>query len=175
MHGAITLPWGDGDHAFRLGLDDLEALEEKCGRSIFAIAERLHASSRAATTLEIREVLRLGLIGGGAGMTDALFKVRKFVDARPLDESRDTAYAVALAALARVHSSEMESPSGEADAARPTGSTSPPSTEAPSSWASTTSGVSPSANGSPSAGSGTKRTAAVKPRRRAKTSSSKRS
>ena len=132
MHGEITFVWGDRPHTFRLGLDQLEELEAKCGRSVFSVAERLQPSSRAATSGEIREVLRLGLIGGGTPPADAFIKVRQYVDQRPLDENRDAALAVVLAGLARVHSSELDPPPGEAEAAETSASTSPPSTETPS-------------------------------------------
>lgn len=115
MHGQVTLPWADGDYTFRLTLSGLEEIENKFDKSIFVIVSDL--GERKARSSEILEVLRVGLIGGGMAPVDALAKVRLYVDQRPLDENRDTAYAVALQGLMRVHSSEMEPPSGEADAA----------------------------------------------------------
>lgn len=130
-HGQFSTDWADGTYTFRLGLAELEELERRFDRSIFVIATRL--GERQATSSEIREVLRIGLIGGGeTSAADALALVRRYVDERPLEESRDVAYAIALASLLRlspeeIETSEQERP-GEADAAeakRPGASTSP--------------------------------------------------
>lgn len=130
-HGQVTLDWADGTYTFRLGLAELEELEERFDRSIFVIAQGL-GINRTAPSSEILHVLRVGLIGGGMDPAEALRKVRRHVDERPLDESRDTALAVALQAIARVHSSELEKepPPGEGEAPEtdPSGSTSAPST-----------------------------------------------
>lgn len=128
-HGAIELDWADGTFTFRLGLDQIEELEEKRDLSLFTMARRLSPAERDARLADIREVLRLGLIGGGLKPVDAMVKVRKYVDERPVDENRDIAYAVVLAGLARVNSVEVN-PSGEGDAAKTSVSTSPQS-EAP--------------------------------------------
>lgn len=129
-HGAIDLDWADGTFTFRLGLSEIEELERKRDLSVFEIARRLAPETRQARSTDIIETIRLGLIGGGMAPVDALVKVRKYVDERPLDENRDTAYAIILAGLMRVHSNEMEKPSGEADAPETSGSTSARSTEA---------------------------------------------
>jgi hypothetical protein len=130
-HGAAELDWADGTFTFRLGLAEIEEIEEKRDLSLFAMARRLSPVERDARLADIREVLRLGLIGGGMKPVDALTKVRKYVDERPLDENRDIAYAVVLAGLARVNSAEAP-PSGEADAAETSASTSPQSEATPS-------------------------------------------
>lgn len=132
-HGAIEQDFGDGTFTFRLGLDEIEELEQKCEMGIFQIASRLHKEIKLCRLKDISEVLRLGLIGGGMAPVEALVKVRKYVDERPIDENRDIAYAVSLAALMRLHSKELETPSGERKAAKKTkGSTSPRSQAQPS-------------------------------------------
>jgi len=120
-HGAIEVAFGDGEYTFRLGLGELEELERKCDLGVFQIAGRLSPDARQARLVEIREVIRLGLIGGGMKPVDAMAKVARYVDERPLDESRDVAYAVVLAGLTRLHSIEADPPSGEAQAAKPAG------------------------------------------------------
>lgn len=129
-HGAIEQPWADGTYTFRLGLDEIEELERKRDLSIFEIVERLRV--RRCRLQDISEVLRIGLIGGGTAPLNALALVKRYVDERPLDESRDIAYAIGLAALMRLHTGEVETPPGEAEAADSSVSTSPPSTETPS-------------------------------------------
>jgi hypothetical protein len=129
-HGAIEQDFGDGTFTFRLGLGEVEELEEKCALGLFLIATKLSPAVRACTLKEISEVLRLGLIGGGMAPVDALAKVRKYVDARPIDENRDIAHAICLAGLMRVHSSEIEAAAvGEPVAVETKDSTSPPSQE----------------------------------------------
>lgn len=127
-HGSITTNWGDGSHDFRLGLAEIEEIEAKCDKSLFVIAAELRG--RMAKLAEIREVLRCGLIGGGMAPVAALTLVRRYLDERPMVESVATAYAVAVAGLARVHGDELQS--GEAEAPEPNESTSGPSGETPS-------------------------------------------
>lgn len=132
-HGAVELDFGDGTFTFRLGLAEIEELEEKRDASVFALARRMAPSARDARLADIMQVIRLGLIGGGMPPVDALAKVRRYVDARPIDESRDTAFAVLLAGLARVHTDDLaDDPPGEAAAPEPNGSTSAPSEPLPS-------------------------------------------
>lgn len=135
-HAAIDLDFGDGAYPFRLSIEGIEELESKWSReanrdvSIFTVAKMLSPTLRTARLIHVREVLRVGLIGGGMAPVDALAKVRIYIDERPLDENRDAAYAVALAGIQRVHSKDLEEPPpGEAGAAKTTESTSPPSTE----------------------------------------------
>lgn len=130
QHAAVTLDWGDGTYTFRLGLAEIEELEEKRNKSMFQLARVLHPDRRDARLADILEVLRIGLIGGGMTPVDALGKTRRYVDQRPVDENRDTAYAVILAGLTRVHSKDLETEDrdqGEAQAAKSDASISPPS------------------------------------------------
>ncbi len=124
-HAAVELDWADGTYTFRLGLGETDELERKLDLGIFQIVTRLSPVIRTCRLTDISEVLRLGLIGGGMKPADALAKVRKYVDERPVDENRDIAYAITLAALHRLHSNELEKPSGEQEAAKTQGSTSP--------------------------------------------------
>lgn len=129
-HGAIELDWADGTFTFRLGLSEIEELERKRDLGIFRIVTRLAPDVRECRLSDISEVIRIGLIGGGMMPVEALAKVRRYVDERPIDESRDIAYAIALAGLTRVHSNDLDQPAGEEVAAETTVSTSPPSEEA---------------------------------------------
>lgn len=135
-HGLVTMPWADGTYSFRLGLDEMEEIEEKFDRSIFDISDALR--NRTAKSSEILHVLRIGLIGGGMKPIEALALTRRYVDQRPLEENRDAAYAVCLAAQLRVHAAEVEAAAtedeaGEGEAAKDEpGSILPPSTETPS-------------------------------------------
>lgn len=132
-HAAVELDFGDGTYTFRLGLAEIEELEEKRDAALFALARRLDPSMREARLADVMEVIRLGLIGGGMKPVEAMVIVRRYVDGRPLDESRDVAFAVVLAGLMRVHSDQaQEPPSGEAVTPEPGGSTSASSDLQPS-------------------------------------------
>lgn len=125
--GSVELDFGDGTYTFRLGLGEIEELERKRDLGLFQIVTRLSPQTRTCRLSDISEVIRLGLIGGGSKPADALALVRRYVDERPIDESRDVAYAIGLASLIRQHSANPGSTPGETGAATSTGSTSPPS------------------------------------------------
>lgn len=82
---SFTTDFGDGAYKFRPNLSELEELEEKCGAGIGAIYLRLHSPNY--TIADVRETVRLGLIGGGMAPGKALALVRRYVDGRPIDES----------------------------------------------------------------------------------------
>jgi hypothetical protein len=128
----ITLPWADGDHRFRLGIGELELLQEATDVGPYVLAERFRARARAVriseepllgfdgperlvsfdgeanpppmlpplcSLKEIRETLRLGLVGGGMKHGDALRLVRAHVEERPIEDNRHYAFLVIQAAL----------------------------------------------------------------------------
>lgn len=131
-HGAIELDFGDGTYTFRLGMGEIRELEEKAGKGVFLIAHDLDPDNRAARFHVILETLRLGLIGGGMVPIDALALCRRYVEERPAVENLMTAYAVVVAALARVKSDELpkdDAPSGEPEASETGEPTSAPSTQ----------------------------------------------
>jgi hypothetical protein len=128
---SVTLSWGDGEYVFRLGIAELEKLQEQtdCGPAM--LAKRLADGSWRVK--DVRETIRFGLIGGGMAVNDAMRKVRLFVDDVPLLQNVIPAQAIVMAALV---GSEDE-PTGaqdapKADAATTTSlmekSDSPPST-----------------------------------------------
>lgn len=126
-NGDITLEWADGDHLFRLGLGELRELQEKTGHGPAMLARRIVSSEFFVD--DVREVLRLGLIGGGAEPRDALRLIGRYCDERPLLESTEPALRILQAALL---GPEDDTP-GKAMAAKETQGTtgaspSPPST-----------------------------------------------
>lgn len=96
-NGSVSFDWGDGEHDFRLALGELRELQEKSGVSPFAISDRLRDGHPMVD--DAREVLRLGLIGGGLKPIEALALVRRHVDERPLSEGTLPASLVLSAAL----------------------------------------------------------------------------
>lgn len=93
----IELDWADGTYAFRLGFGELVELQEKTDAGPYVVLHRLH--SHQWKVQDISNVIRLGLIGGGMAPTDALNKVRAYVEARPPLENHTLAVAVLSAGL----------------------------------------------------------------------------
>lgn len=94
---SITLAWADGDYRFRLPIGQLRELQEKCDAGPMVILDRLRVGKWLVD--DIRESIRLGLIGGGMKPLDALVLVKRYVDERPLAENVVHATAVLLAAV----------------------------------------------------------------------------
>lgn len=106
--GEITLDFGDNTYPFRLGYGELEQLQESLDvgpwylMGLFASLGSFVLNPEAVRGLGVkmpREIIRLGLIGGGMKPVEALRLVRTYVEQRPPDESVGIAYKVLEAAL----------------------------------------------------------------------------
>lgn len=125
--GSVELVWGGDLRSFRLGIDELLALQEKRDAGIQEIANRLRLQTWRVQ--DVHETLRLGLMGGGMDAKVA----QRLIDeqARPgkLASSALTAFAVLVSAI----QGDEDDPVGKDAAARETpgatGSPQPPSTE----------------------------------------------
>ncbi|MFT4129964.1 gene transfer agent family protein [Labrys sp. (in: a-proteobacteria)] len=93
----MSFDWADGTYPFALRLGQIEELQERADCGPLALFERLNNGSWRAG--DLRETIRLGLIGGGCEPVKALGLVRRYVDARPLMESLMPARAILAAAL----------------------------------------------------------------------------
>lgn len=107
---AIDLDWADGTYRFRLGWGELAELQEKTNAGPYVVLQRLH--SGAWMIEDVSNVIRLGLIGGGMKPTDALAKVRTYVEKRPPLESVLHATGILTAGLMGA----PDEPVGEAEA-----------------------------------------------------------
>ncbi len=105
---SISLVWGDGEHRFRLAIGELRELEEKRKAGPVQIAERLtglydmFGNTRLPRRLavdDIRETIRLGLIGGGMAPHEAVTLVDGYLERWPLLRSAGVAAQVLDAAL----------------------------------------------------------------------------
>ena len=124
METACTSAFGDGEYRFWLPLPHVFELERVCGDvSILAIEERLRSGigqdengetvfvgGGAASVREIRETIRLGLIGGDHGLVDGSevevgpLRAKQLMDlyaypARPLAESAVLAWLILSSAI----------------------------------------------------------------------------
>lgn len=129
MGSKVTLDWADDEHSFCLRLGELRELQDKTGVGPQKLMRRVAEGDWHVD--DLRETLRLGLIGAGMSAPEALKLVRRYVDERPLIESIQPALAVLVAVLSGF---EAASPRKKGKPAKrtTTASTSPASTEAAS-------------------------------------------
>ena len=105
--GGVTLIWGDGENKFRFAIGQFRELQERINQRRVAIGAplvgpmTLLASLRAndAWPDDVRDVLRIGLIGGGMPLKEAARKLSLYFDNKPPFESMLTAYAALFAGL----------------------------------------------------------------------------
>lgn len=96
--GTRTIVWANGEDVFciaKVGL--LLDLEDKCKAPFSVIMARLE--NGAWSLNDVRETIRLGLIGGGMKPEAAMAVVRRHVDENPLAHSVLVAYEVVKAAM----------------------------------------------------------------------------
>lgn len=89
MRGSEEIVWPSGEHAFRLGIGELRAIEQKSDAGCAVIMMRL--LSTAWKIDDVIQPIRLGLIGAGMAERDAQ---------RTLETAMDTASPYALAVTA---------------------------------------------------------------------------
>lgn len=124
----VTLNCWDGEYEFRLRIGELITLQEKCDAGPYAIAARL--SDGTWRVQDIRETLRLGLVGAGTKQEDARRLIEQHVDRVPLADNVGNAQAVVLSAVIGVDDEslgEQTAASGK-DPESGENSSSPPST-----------------------------------------------
>ena len=97
MNCSWTGDFADGTYTFRLDIGGQNEVALKTGRGPQELADRLR--NRIWWTVELREIIRLGFIGGGMAPVEALRLVRTYVDERPLFESLPVAIKILEAAL----------------------------------------------------------------------------
>ena len=108
----LSFIWGDGEeYKFRLALRQLKELQEKTGVGPEALFRRVRSGDWFVD--DLRQTIRLGLIGGGLAPDRAAKLIADYVDARPLFESKMPAMAILGAALAQ---DEGESPGKKPEA-----------------------------------------------------------
>lgn len=78
--GEVIVTWGDNDYCFRLTVAGLIELEQKCDAPFSTVWHRVVSGQYGIN--DIRETIRLGLIGGNMAPADALKLVRRQIDDR---------------------------------------------------------------------------------------------
>lgn len=125
----IELTWGDGPQRFRLPIGQLRELQDKCDAGPQRILARL--ASLDWLIDDVRETVRLGLIGGGKTPTDAYVLVKRYIDDRDggLLESREHAQVILMKALVGDPSDPVGEPVTAETPIQTPGSSSAPSTD----------------------------------------------
>lgn len=132
MDTAVDLKFADGEYHFALLLPQIFELERNCGgtdaegfrrgKSIFQIYEEISAGlglgiddtpvfigGGKANAKDIRETIRLGLIGGGLSPIDAKQLVDDYCfPVRPMTESLGVAWAILRASIEGVQIKKKE-------------------------------------------------------------------
>jgi len=130
-NGQVEIEWGDGPHTFCIAKHaHAFELEDKCKSGVAEIYERIRDSKWHIN--DLRETIRLGLIGGGMKPLDALSLVKRYFDERPWAESINTALVILMAAMVGVPGDIVGKKEGaEQTATKETEvpSSAPPSTE----------------------------------------------
>ena len=93
-----TQVFGDNEYTFALTWAGAQEWEEKTGRSLYQTFDAMVAT-KAGFVSDVKEIIRISLIGGGMAPADAFRLVKQYVECRPLSESLPVALAAAEAFL----------------------------------------------------------------------------
>lgn len=88
----VTIAWGGGEDAFWLAIKDMMVLEQELDMGLMQMLRALETDGWRAQL--VREIVRVGLIGGGMAPAVALQKVKDWVDDRPLAPNVLLAHAI---------------------------------------------------------------------------------
>jgi len=94
---SVVIHWPGGEHPFRLGLAELETIQQKTDCGPEYLLHRINAGQWHVG--DLMEVLRNGLIGGGMKHVDALKLVRNTFENHPAILFKVPAQAVMAAFL----------------------------------------------------------------------------
>jgi|SRR5215207_218509 len=129
--GSITLTWADGDHVFRTRLGEWREIQNTCGAGLIEIMDRLQF--RRWKVDDVREPIRVGLIGGGMIPPKATALVKRYVDDRPLAESVPIAMAILMCAIVGVPGDPPDGDRSKKEDEAPTTSVGTVASDSPSS------------------------------------------
>lgn len=106
--GRLDLVWGSGQHSFAYGIGQWRALQENVNRRRLAIGAPLVGPMDLLSTLkannawpdDLRDIIRIGLIGGGMSPRDAHIEMTQSFDGSPPLEHMKPALLILMAGLA---------------------------------------------------------------------------
>lgn len=106
-NGQVEVNWADGSHTFNIAkIKSVLELEDKCEAGVSEVFQRI--SDGKWKINDVRETIRLGLIGGGMTPDASLKLVQRYVDDRPWAESVPVAMVVLMAAIVGVPGDPLE-------------------------------------------------------------------
>ena len=105
--GSVELAWAGENRRFRIAIGEFRELQECVNRRRVEIGLPPDGPSGILTSLrtknawpdDVRDIIRLGLIGGGAQRIDAARIMKREFDGTPLLQHTKTAFLILLAAL----------------------------------------------------------------------------
>lgn len=104
-NGRVELEFADGTYGFRLAIGELEELQEKTECGPYTLLRRLLANDWKVD--DVRQTIRLGLIGSGTEPVAAKKLVERYVDQRS-DWLNNAMIAQAIVSAALVGAPEEE-------------------------------------------------------------------
>jgi len=135
--GSIELMWAGEERRFRIGIGEFRALQEAVNARRVLISAPLVGPATLLQMLrtndawpdDVRDVLKAGLVGGGATLTEAARLLMRQFDGQPLLEHTKTAFLILLAGLVGVPEDEPGSKKKTMTTDETSRSNSPSSTE----------------------------------------------
>lgn len=124
----IRIAWVGGEHAFRLPLGRLRALQVNCNAGPEEIFNRIRKGTWRVD--DLAETLRQGLMGAGMAAEDAGPLVIGLMEKHPITDFKMTAYSVLAHALIAPEGDPVGKPDGVDLAETEAPGASPASTEA---------------------------------------------
>jgi Phage tail tube protein, GTA-gp10 len=114
--GTTTLFWGDDETSFRIGIGEFRELQERVNARRAAAGLPAVGPSTLANTIrandawpdDVRDVLRIGLVGAGMTPAEAHRKLVQYFDRRPPAESYLVAFAALVGAFLGVPGDEID-------------------------------------------------------------------
>lgn len=92
MDGSVEFEWGDGLHKFRLGLDEARELQTKTGVGPYRLMRRIAEGDWLID--DLRETIRIGMVGGGADPAAAMNLIRTYFDKHPKTKNIEPALRI---------------------------------------------------------------------------------
>lgn len=114
--GSITLVWGDGENKFRYSIGQFRELQEKINARRLQIGAPLIGPMTLIDSLreknvwpdDLRDILRIGLVGGGLSVAEAHRKLVMHFDNSPPADNMLAAYMILLAGFIGVPEDQLK-------------------------------------------------------------------